>query len=127
MDHRRLLTVSEDLELAGLIWKPEVGDEVTDKSRKDLISIFVDPQGLTTEELRSSFLWLPTVEQLVHQFEARQAILFHAGLELDESSLCYKAVIQAPLGPIEGKADSLRVAMGLALRDLLLLDGYSVH
>jgi hypothetical protein len=127
MNHHLLLSVSENLELAGLLWKPEIGDEVTDKEKKNLISIFVDPQGLSTEELRSSFLWLPTVEQLVHQFEARQAILFHAGLEVDEKSLCYKAVVQSPVGPVEGKADSLRVAMGLALLDLLLSNGKAVH
>lgn len=122
-----LLSVAEDLELAGLIWKPEIGDEVTNKDRKDLISIFVDPQGLSTEELRSAYLWLPTVEQMVLQFEARQAVLFHAGLELSDSSLCYKTVIQSPLGHIESKGDSLRVAMGMALRNLLLADPTAVH
>ena len=127
MNLRQLLVVSEDLELAGLLWKPEIGDEVTNKKSKDLISVFVDPQGLSTEELRSSFLWLPTLEQMIQQLEARQAILFHAGLELNEQSLCYKTVIKAPIGPIESKADSLRVSMGIALRDLLLADSGSIH
>ena len=106
MNHHHFLSVAEDLELAGLIWRPEVGDEVTDRRQKDLISIFVDSQGLSLEELRSSFLWLPTVEQIVYQFEARQAILFHAGLELNEKCICYKTVIQAPVGHIEKKADT---------------------
>ncbi len=122
MNHLHFLNVAEDLELAGLIWRPEIGDEVTNKKEKDLISIFVDSQGLSTEELRSSFLWLPTVEQLVHQFEARQAILFHAGFELSEKNMCYKTVIKAPVGHIEQKAESLRLAMGMALRELLLSD-----
>ena len=122
MNHRHFLNVAEDLELAGLIWRPEIGDEVTNKKEKDLISIFVDSQGLSVEELRSAFLWLPTVEQLVQQIEARQAILFHAGFELTEQNMCYKTVLQAPKGHIEKKADSLRLSMGLALRDLLLSD-----
>ena len=127
MNHHHFLSVAEDLELAGLLWRPEIGDEVTDKRQKDLISIFVDSQGLSLEELRSSFLWLPTVEQIVHQFEARQAILFHAGFELSEKSMCYKTVIQAPVGHIEKKADSLRLSLGLALRDLLLSDNKVVN
>lgn len=127
MNHLHFLSVAEDLEMAGLLWKPEIGDEVTDKKHKDLISIFVDSQGLSVDELRSSFLWLPTVEQLVLQFEARQAILFHAGFELSEKSMCYKTVIQAPVGAIEKKADSLRLSMGLALRDLLLADSRAVN
>lgn len=127
MNVRHLLNVSEDLEIAGLIWKPEVGDEVTEKKNRDLISVFVDPQGLSMEELRASFLWIPTVEQMIHQLEARQAILFHAGLELTETNLCYKTIIQSQLGPIETKAESLRVSVGLALRDLLLSDSGSIH
>lgn len=127
MNHHHFLSVAEDLELAGLVWKPEIGDEVTDKRQKDLISIFVGTQGLSIEELRYNFLWLPTVEQIIQQFEARQAILFHAGFELSEKSMCYKTVIQAPVGHIEQKADSLRLAMGLALRDLLLCDPKAIN
>ncbi len=114
------LEVAEDLELAGLLWKPEIGDEVSDKRERGNISVLVDPKGLTPVELRSTYLWLPTVEQMVFQFEARQAILFHAGLELSETELCYKTVIQAKGGAIESKADSLRSSVGLALRNLLL-------
>lgn len=115
-----LLEVAEDLELAGLIWQPEIGDEISDKKTKDSVSILVDPRGMTPSELRSSYLWLPTVEQLVYQFEARQAILFHAGLELSSGSFCYKTVIQSKIGQIEVQSDSLRMSLGLALRDLLL-------
>jgi hypothetical protein len=60
---------------------------------------------------------------MIFQFEARQSILFHAGLEFTESSMVYKTVIQSKLGPIECQAESLRHAMGLALRRLLLADG----
>lgn len=123
------LRVAADLEHAGLVWQPEIGDEVSDRKRKDLVSILVDPHGMTAGELRSTYLWLPTVEQMVHQFEARQAILFHAGLELSQSEFCYKTVIQAPCGAIECTADSLRVAIGKALRDLLMTpaQGSPVH
>ena len=31
MNLHHFLNVAEDLEIAGLIWKPEIGDEVTDR------------------------------------------------------------------------------------------------
>lgn len=114
------IDVAEDLELAGLLWRPEIGDEVSDRRQRDNVSILVDPQGLSPLELRSTFIWLPTVEQIVTQFEARQAVLQHAGLEMDERAIFYKAVIKTNVGPIESKAQTLRIAMGLALRNLLL-------
>ena len=114
------LEVAEDLELAGLLWKPEIGDEISDRRNRGTISVLVDPHGLTPRELRSTYIWLPTVEQMVFQFEARQAILFHAGLELTDTSLCYKTVIKSPKGPIESRAESLRNSVGIALRNLLL-------
>jgi hypothetical protein len=122
------LNIAEDLELAGLSWQPEIGDEISNKQHKELISVLVDPEGMSPCQLRSTYLWLPTVEQMILQFEARQAILFHAGLELSEASIAYKTVIQSPLGSIERKAETLRLAMGKALRDLLLGDeGNSYH
>jgi len=114
------IQIAEHLELAGLIWQPEIGDEVSDRQARENVSILVDPHGMTPLELRDHFLWLPTVEQMVVQFESRQAILFHAGLELTNTSMCYKTVIQSSVGPIESKAESLRAAVGLALRDLLI-------
>lgn len=122
MNFLPLLSVAEDLEMAGLRWVPEIGDEVSERVQPALISVLVDPNGMSYETLRSTYLWLPTVEQMVHQLEARQAILFHAGLELSQSLMCYKTVIQAPVGQIESRGESLRVAVGLALRDLLLTD-----
>lgn len=118
----RFIYVAQDLEVAGLFWHPEVGDEVTDRALKNPVSILVDPQGLTPEELRSTFLWLPTVEQMIYQCEARQAVLFHAGFEMNPKSCGYKTVIQAPVGHIESCAESFRVSLGLALRDLLMAD-----
>lgn len=115
-----LLEIARELEDAGLVWQPEIGDEVSEKERLEDISILVDTHGLTPSQLRNRFLWLPTVEQLVWQFEARQAVLFHAGLELGEQTFFYKTVVQTTMGPIESKADSLRQSMSLVLRKLLL-------
>lgn len=114
------LAIAEDLEHAGLIWQPEIGDEVAERKEREHISILVDPQGMTPVELRHVYLWLPTVEQLIMQFEARQAILFHAGLELTENAFSYKTVLRSKVGAIESHAASLRTSFGLALRDLLL-------
>ncbi len=114
------IKVAQDLEVAGLFWQPEVGDEVTDRQLRNPVSILVDPQGLSPDELRSTFLWLPTVEQMIYQCEARQAVLFHAGWEMTTKICGYKTVIQAPVGHIESCAESFRVSLGLALRDLLM-------
>ncbi len=116
------LEVAEHLELAGLIWHPEIGDEVSIRQKPEMVSILVDPQGMRPEELRSTYIWLPSVEQMVLQFEGRQAILYHAGLELTNSSMCYRTVVHSSRGEIASIGDSLRVSMGLALRDLLLVD-----
>ena len=114
------LSIAEELELAGLIWKPEIGDEICYRQKKEAISVLVDPQGLSPSELRSTYLWLPSVEQMVWQFEARSAILEHTGLELSHKDLCYKTVIKSSFGEIESKAASLRSSVGLALRSLLI-------
>ena len=127
MSFERFISVAEDLEDAGLVWSPEIGDEISFREKREVISILVDPQGLTPNELRDTYIWLPTLEQLVLQLESRQAILFHAGLDLTEGSMFYKAVIQSQVGPIESKADSLRSALGLGLRDLLLQGLSEVH
>ena len=118
--------IAQDLELAGLIWQPEIGDEVSSRKAQEHISILVDPDGMTPKELRATYLWLPTVEQMVEQVECRQAILFHAGLELTNSSVCYKTVLQTNQGPFESTGQSLRLALGLALRELLLSDPRNV-
>ncbi len=124
--HDLLIHVAQDLEVAGLYWHPEVGDEVFEREGNSPIAILVDPQGMSPEELRASYLWLPTVEQMIMQFEARQAVIFHAGLEMNSKNVCYKTVIQSTSGHIEQRAESFRVSLGLALRDLLIGDVPSV-
>ncbi len=113
------LELAHHLELAGLVWHPEIGDEISERPRQETVSVLVDTHGLTPRELRSHFLWLPTLEQMVIQLEARQAILEHAGLEISQSSMAYKTIIKAPFGEFESRANTLRLSVGLVLRDLL--------
>ena len=126
MTEYRFLKVAEDLEVAGLFWAPEVGDEVADREEKKLVSILVDPQGMTPGELRSTYIWLPSVEQMIFQVEARKALLFHAGFEYNDQSCWYKTVLQGSHGQVEARADNFRTALGLALRGLLLSDNKTV-
>lgn len=111
------IPISVDLDRSGLVWHPEIGDEVTERTTLEKISILVDPHGMTPSELRTSFLWLPTVEQLVQQLEARQALIYHAGIT---QTLHYETVIRTSFGVIETSAPSLRAAFGKALRDVLI-------
>ena len=119
--------IAFELEEVGLIWRPEIGDEISKRSKPESISILVDPEGMTPIELRSAYLWLPSVEQLVFQFEVRQAVLFHAGLELSAKFMAYKTVIQTQSGMIETFADTLRGALGLSLVGLLTDSSEAVH
>lgn len=116
MGEAEFIVISKELDRAGLVWHPEIGDEVTQRPVFEKVSILVDPHGLTPRELRESFLWLPNTEQLVAQFEARQALIYHVGLN---SSLCYEAVIRTTAGVIETAAHTLRLAFGKALQELL--------
>ena len=119
MAYIQLLDLAEDLELVGLVWHPEIGDEVANKKEREQISVLFDTCGLTPRELRSVYLWLPNVEQMVAQLEARRAILFHTGLELTDSEVFYKTIIKSPAGEFESRANSLRLSVGFVLRDLL--------
>lgn len=127
------LSLSEDfirlslrLDQSGLVWCPEIGDEVSERTEPTKVSILVDPQGLTPKDLREHFVWLPTTEQLVTQFEARQAFIYHAGIT---EQLAYEAVIKSAIGVIETQANSLRLAFGKALELLLTkrVDETKIH
>lgn len=118
------ISVAGDLDNAGLLWQPEIGDEISLREKLGSISVLVDPQGMTPRELRSTYLWLPKLEQLIEQIEARQAILAHAGLEIGSGYLHYKTIIEYKAGKIEAKAESLRLSVGFALRDLLHNKGW---
>jgi len=111
------INLSLNLDKKGLVWYPEIGDEVSERGTLERISILVDPHGLTPSELRTNFIWLPTVEQLVEQFEARQALIYHAGIN---DGLSYEAVIRYSSGVIETCATTLRLAFGKALQELLV-------
>ncbi len=127
MSSVQFVEIAHHLEDAGLLWKPEIGDEIFNRKGAENVSVLVDTGGLTPPELRDTYIWLPTVEQMVIQIEVRQAILFHAGLELNDHTYCYKTVLQAPQGPIESEALSFRESLGLALRDLLLFRDNELH
>jgi hypothetical protein len=90
------------------------------EAKLETVSILVAPDGMTPRELRQKFLWLPTIEQLISQLEARQAILFHTGLELSTGACVYKTVLRANTGNIECVGNSMRSAIGLALKDLIV-------
>ncbi|RMD86111.1 MAG: hypothetical protein D6808_03970 [Candidatus Dadabacteria bacterium] len=114
------IRIANALDQAGLRWYPEIGDEVSERMDLTKVSILVDPAGMTPNELRETYLWLPSVEQLVQQIEARQAILFHTGLELTSGSMGYKTVVQFNSGQIEAIGESVRESLGLALKELLI-------
>ncbi len=124
----QFFSVAADLELAGLIWWPEIGDEITPREQPDQVSILFDSQGMTPAQLRNVYVWLPSIEQLVTQFEVRQAILEHVGLELSDSGIYYRSVVEHQSRRIEAQGETLRGALGTALRSMLLSDGSSdVH
>ena len=116
MEQEDFISISLDLEEAGLLWRPEIGDEVVDRSDKQSVSILVSPQGLTPDQLRQSFVWLPTIEQLVLQIEARQAMLFHAGIS---KSFDYETVIKATAGLFEARAVNFRSSIAKAFSSFL--------
>lgn len=115
--NNEFIRISVELDRVGLVWNPEIGDEISLRNEIERVSILVDPQGLTPKELRQRFIWLPTVEQLVEQFEARQAMIYHVGVT---NSLEYEAVIRSAQGIVETAATSLRLAFGKALQELII-------
>ncbi len=116
LDYQNFISTSRVLDSSGLRWNPEIGDEIASRSDYQTISILVDPQGLTPSQLRETYLWLPSVEQLVMQFEARQAFIQHVGLN---EKLLYSAVIESAGIMIKSEARSLRMVFGKALENLL--------
>ncbi|HMO02298.1 MAG TPA: hypothetical protein PKD37_06420 [Oligoflexia bacterium] len=117
----KFVELADDLSALGLVWKPAVGDEVSSRQDPTLISVLVEPQAMSIEDLKRVYIWLPTFEQMVVQSEARQMILEHAGLELNEREMFYKTLLVGKLGKVEGRGDSLRLSIGRALADLLVV------
>jgi hypothetical protein len=111
------ISISYELDESGLVWKPEIGDEVVARGVQPKVSILIDPQGMSPSDLRKTFVWLPTVEQLVSQIEARQGVLFHAGIS---KTLQYEAVIKTSIGLVEATANTLRSAFAVALNSILV-------
>lgn len=119
--------IANDLEVAGLSWHPSIGDEVCLRKEPLSVSILVDSAGMTPAQLKTIYLWLPTVEQMVEQLEFRQAILKHAGLELSPKKVNYLTVVDSNWGEIVARAKTLRDSLGIGLRDLLLYSSNKVH
>ena len=116
MDVVNLISLASRLESAGLSWEPEIGDEVIDKLDRKKVGILVDPQGLSLDDLRQSFLWVPNIEQLILEIENRNAIIFHAG---SSASHDYDVVLKTVSGLIKGEGSDFRLALGDALENLL--------
>jgi len=110
------IDISFELDRRGLIWEPEVGDEISLRGSDRTVSILVDPNGMSPQELRQSFIWLPNVEQLVGQIEDRHGLIFHAGIT---EGLEYEAIVKCNAGLVEAKADSLRVVFGKVLNSII--------
>lgn len=113
------ISTSISLDRAGLRWEPEIGDEVTEREALDRVAILVDPQGHSPEQLRDSFIWLPTVEQLIDQIALRGGAIYHVGLADD---MVYEAVVKTPNGVIEVQSPNLRIALGQTLIQLLQVE-----
>lgn len=119
MEQLDYIDISIDLDQKGLTWNPEVGDEISLRGNHRNVSILVDPQGLTPGELRESFVWLPTIEQLIAQIESRNGLIFHAGVT---ERLEYDAVIRFQEGLVEARAPSLREAFGKVLSYMICFE-----
>ena len=120
MDNNFLI-LAKELETIGLKWIPEVGDEVLYRGLQDgRISILVDSNGMTLYELRENYIWLPTIEQLMNEIEHRGGVLFHAGFIINDKCKKYEVVIQTLQDMIKVNHDSLREALALSLKKLML-------
>jgi hypothetical protein len=113
---KNYIEVALELDQCGLVWHPAIGDEVIERQPDPQVSILVDSLGMSASELRRVFVWLPTLEQLIEQIEARKGIICHAGMA---DHLTYQAVVKTSYGLVELKDISLRVALAKALRALI--------
>ena len=116
MEITTLINLATRLEAAGLQWDPEIGDEVIDRSDLDKVGILVDPQGLSSDELRGNYLWLPSIEQLILEVEHRDAIIFHAG---STGQNHYEVVLKTAGGLVRASGIEFRIALGNAFVSLL--------
>ncbi|MCC6932989.1 MAG: hypothetical protein IT292_07015 [Deltaproteobacteria bacterium] len=110
------IEIADRLDRSGLVWQPEIGDEVAARPTLDKVLILIDNHGLTPKELRYEYLWLPTVEQLVMQIEARQALIFHIGVN---EQMFYEAIIKTSSGVVSARETDLRLAFAKTLYGLI--------
>ena len=123
----KFLPLALQLDEAGLSWIPQIGDEVSQRVEPGEVAILFDNQGLTIDELKRTFVWLPTLEQIVTQLEIRQAVLKHAGLSLDKSNFGYSAVVKHKIGEIRAIAPNLRIALGMTLKEIITFQFAKLH
>ncbi|MCS6894129.1 MAG: hypothetical protein NZO16_06165 [Deltaproteobacteria bacterium] len=107
-----IITLSFALERAGLVWHPEIGDEVSERTSNQIM-ILTDNFSLPPSHLRRIFLWLPRAEQLIEQIEARQGIITHVGWINDGSTYGYGAFLK--IGDVEIRATSSSFRLALAM------------
>ena len=110
--------LSSQLEKSGLTWNPEIGDEVADRVTATAL-ILVDNKGLTPNQLRKLFLWLPRLEQMIEQIEARQAIIAHFGFNAESRNSGYLVEIKFRESVFSAAHPDSRLAVGLGLLKLL--------
>ena len=110
------IEVADQLSRSGLVWRPEIGDEIALRPDLRKVSILFDPQGLVSPQLHCEFLWLPSVEQMVEQIEARQGLICHVGIN---EKMYYEAVVKTVEGVVSIYETNLRLAMGRALYGVL--------
>lgn len=116
------ILLAKELERVGLKWVPEIGDEVSIRDLCDnKISILIDSNGMNLIELRENYIWLPTIEQLLDEIETRGGFLFHSGMELSENNKKYSVVIQTLTDTFTVHHNTLRGALAVALKKLILL------
>lgn len=127
MEIRNYSNIAFDLESAGLYWTPMIGDEICKREYPEDISLLVNSATLTPEELRNIYIWRPSVEQIVFQLEARQAVLKHAGLDLSTSAIEYLTIIETNVGEVISRARSLRSALALSLKEFLAYSSNGTH
>ncbi|MDD2941649.1 MAG: hypothetical protein PHC51_01670 [bacterium] len=112
-----LINLSKELEDVGLIWQPRLGDEVVLRDDMSHVSVINANHDLNPHVLRSAYLWLPRIEQLIAQIEARQGLICHAGIN---SACAYEIVVKFPKGFIEVYEWTFRTAFALAVLRMLL-------
>lgn len=112
--YTELISLSLALEKAGLVWHPQIGDEVSERSQFRIM-ILTDNNSLTPSQLRKLFVWLPRMEQIIEQIEARNGIITFFGWNSSPASFGYLARMEISGEMIETSHVDPRLAIGALL------------